>query len=270
MSEIIEIKKQNMARKEARRRRRRRKNLGCISVMLIFVLVVVFWILSFTIFFKIENIIVEGDMPYPEEVILAQAESEICIGQNLLSRSSKKVTESLSGLPYIESATIKRKLPSTARIVIKRVTEAYCIVSEEGLYTVISDKGKIIEIDTFEVHEGVMQIKGIEVEGKAVGEHLESGKGTGYGSLTTITNAIAENNFENITLIDVTNPQELRVMYTDRIEIFLGTEENVDYKLKFAKTVIESNLTPDEVGIIDTSIDSKVIFRPTLKEELMK
>ena len=63
-----------------------------------------------------------------------------------------------------------------------------------------------------------------------------------------------------------------RVNYQNRIKILLGNIAQVDYKIKFAKRIIDKNIDKNEKGTVDlTSLqsNSKVYFYP-YKEHIKK
>ena len=73
------------------------------------IVLTIFLILSFTVFFKIDSISVEGDTRYNEENIVAS--SMIRIGDNFfLCNTSPGENEIWKKFPYIESVRIEKKL----------------------------------------------------------------------------------------------------------------------------------------------------------------
>ena len=65
---------------------------------------------------------------------------------------------------------------------------------------------------------------------------------------------------ERTTKIDVNNINDVKFWVEDRLEVWFGTFDNFDYKVKFVTSVIDSNLSKYEESILDFR-DSKLYVR---------
>jgi cell division protein FtsQ len=135
-----EIAERIRLRKLEARAKNRRMKFRFISIATLVVLALVFFILSFTSIFTVDSIEVKGNSHYTSEEIISMGHA--VPGKNLIYHSDKaSIKEYLELNPYIKSAEVKRKLPST--LVIK-VTEReqmmalaydddYLILDREGI-----------------------------------------------------------------------------------------------------------------------------------------
>ena len=95
-----------------RKRKRRRSRFGILFKLLCGVALVAALTFGATVFFQVETIAVTGNSRYTQEEIVAA--SGVQVGDNLFRMSKRQVSEQiLHQLPYVESVTILRGLPST-------------------------------------------------------------------------------------------------------------------------------------------------------------
>ena len=97
-------------RKKKRKKRTKIIFISALGVLLMLLLV----ILSVTVFFNAETIIVEGNTHYSVETLLEQG--GLKVGQNLFRLDKFEVIEKMEQLPYVKEVTIDRQLPSTLEI----------------------------------------------------------------------------------------------------------------------------------------------------------
>ncbi len=99
------------------KKQRRKKRAKVAFFGLLFVLfILTLTILSMTVFFNAETIIVEGNSRYSAAQILE--EGDLKVGQNLFRLDKFKVIERMKKLPYVKDVTIRRQLPSKLKITV--------------------------------------------------------------------------------------------------------------------------------------------------------
>lgn len=95
-----------------RKRKRRRSRFGVLFTLLCAVAVVAALTFGATVFFQVETIAVTGNSRYTQEEIIAA--SGVQVGDNLFRMNKKQISQQiLHQLPYVESVSILRGLPST-------------------------------------------------------------------------------------------------------------------------------------------------------------
>ena len=100
-----------MARNK-RKRRRRKGRFGLLFKALCFVALAGALVFGATVFFQVETVAVTGNARYKQEEIVAAA--DIQTGDNLYRLNKNEICRQvLQKLPYIESISIRRSLPST-------------------------------------------------------------------------------------------------------------------------------------------------------------
>ena len=95
-----------------RKRKRRRGRFGVLFKLLCVAALAAALTFGATVFFQVETIAVAGNSRYTQEEIIAV--SGVQVGDNLFRMSKKQISEQiLHQLPYVESVSILRGLPST-------------------------------------------------------------------------------------------------------------------------------------------------------------
>ena len=95
-----------------RKRKRRRSRLGVLFKLLCLAALVAALTFGATVFFQVETIAVTGNSRYTQDEIIAA--SGVQVGDNLFRMNKKQISqEILHQLPYVESVSILRGLPST-------------------------------------------------------------------------------------------------------------------------------------------------------------
>ena len=127
---------------EAEKKRRRQKRRLISSVVLAVVAIVCF-ILSFTPIFTVDSIEVKGNTHYSAEEIISMGHA--VPGKNLIYKADKAVIQKyLEQNPYIKSAEVQRKFPSTIVISVKERTPVMAIKYDDD-YLVLDREGILLQ-----------------------------------------------------------------------------------------------------------------------------
>ena len=76
----------------------------------------------------------------------------------------------------------------------------------------------------------------------------------GFKMLTYLVDAVEETGFENITLIDFSDPLNMMIVYDGRIMVELGSEAHLALKLQAVEKVALENLADDFEGTLDVTM----------------
>ena len=158
------------ARRNRRRRRRNRGRFGVLYKLLSILLIFAAILVGCIIFFRVNTMVVTGNSRYTQEEIIAAAGVEQ--GDNLFTLNKYQIANRiLTRLPYVDDVAISRKLPDT---LIFEVSESTGVawVESGGLYWLLDDKCKLLEVGDAALVEGRPQVLGLEPENPAVGSRL--------------------------------------------------------------------------------------------------
>lgn len=243
-----------------KKRRRRGRNL-LYYIMFTMIAVAVGLILSLTVFFKIETIEAEGLSRYtPEEVIRTTG---IQLEENLFRVDDRKVSQALvDTYPYIESVQLRRNLPSKLTLKITEAEPLGTFLQEDGSYVVVSGKGRVLELGSGTPPDGILVVNGVSIEGAQLCQDIPEENNESLGMLRYLVEAINTTGFERITRIDLSDRLNMYIVYEDRVKIELGSENQLEDKLDFAKYALDNNVREDFEGIMDATMAKKISILP--------
>ncbi len=215
--------------------------------MIAFIALIVFVVLSLTVLFNIETVIITGNSIYSAEEIVAA--SGLASGDNMIRKNMAKCEESItSQLIYIETATVKRSFPSSIKIIIKPCVETANFESEEGFF-VISKGGKILRF-TDEPDLKLLTFYGTHPkEEMAIGMQFESADNKKTENIFELIDKLNSSSMAGkVSSFDVTDRLNISCIYENRVTIEMGSVSELDYKFKAAENILTVKISPHTEG----------------------
>lgn len=216
------------------------------------VIAIISVVLSLTVFFKTEKIVVTGETRYSREEIIKL--SGIETGENIFlcdkAAASKKIVDAL---PYVEKANVDFVIPNAITIEIIEEVPSYAVGYSDGYY-IMGENGRILE-KTEENYDKLPIVQGTEITSNVVGEYAGFTNENVTSIMAELVRILDAYNFDNITVIDVTNTADIKFVYDDRITVVIGIPEEISYKVKTAQTIINEKLDPNNTGLIKGRLD---------------
>lgn len=239
----------NSKKKPLSKKQRKFKNVILAIGMALGVLVIGL-VLSLTVLFRCENIIVEGVTRYDQNDIISV--STLDYGKNIFLTNRALACDKIEAkYPYIEEAQIHLSIPNTLRISVTEATPEYYI--QDGTrYYIISKNSKLLE-EVIERDQNIPTIKGCKLKSPKVGEtvNVENSK------VITVLNEVAESMTANavtgIKEINLSDMSNIELNYEDRITIVIGMPDDIDYKIRTAMTIIYTKLSEADKGRLNCS-----------------
>ena len=245
-------------RRVQRNKRNRRKKLIFRSVAGAIFLVVGI-IVALSLFFNINKIVVSGDAVYSHETVVKA--SGVSEGDNLVFLSKSKLNEKLSSeLAYIGSVTVKRRLPSTLELVIKK-TDAKLGIAMNGYFTLLDENGKVLEKDLETVGENIILANLGEIESAELGETVVLKEEKVLTKLQQVLAECKKVGINDISLMDLSDIYNIKLVYQGRITLVLGEtdSENLNSKLALGKAALDKQNEENSLyrGTINLTVDGK-------------
>jgi len=242
-------------------RRRRRGSFPFLLRLLSFAVIVGAIVAAVTLFFRTEHIVVTGNRRYTAEEIIAATDIEP--GDNLyLMNKYAEAQKIFQSLPYVEEASINRKLPDTLRIEVRECTAAAAVEGEGGAW-LISEKGKLLE-QTERIPADCVRIAGAELVGPQPSRQADFGEAGAFrfGVLLTLLRTAEEKHMlAGLGTVQFADETALTFSYLDRFTVQMPWTADVAYKLESLATVVDY-LEANETGLIDLMTDGKASFIP--------
>ncbi len=224
-------------------------------------------VLAVTIFFRIENITVEGSQKYTAEQITSGM--SVKKGDNLYLFNKIELEKTLlRRYPYLETVQIRRRLPDTLAVTVTDC-EAIAAVPSGGGYFLVSGKGKVLE--QREDDGGYPLITGASLMGCDPGDSIDPAKDAYSDALITVLNTLeSAGMLDNIDFINMQSLTDVRIGIMNRFDIRVGTVDSLAYRLRFVMYVISERLSPSDVGRISWDAKGRLHFVPDTIENVRK
>lgn len=252
-------------RKARVRRLRRKRRFRLAVVVLAFILVITLItgpVLAFAVF-RVKDFRVEGESRYSEAQITEA--SGIEVGKSLVFVNCEKSGKSISTLlPYIEKATITKKLPGTVIIRIESIETLYALSDGKGVYTLASESLKVLESVTEIPEDAIVVLCSRPIasnEGQKLVYDGEDGEEI-TALLEEIISELNSNEFNNISVINLLDKDNIRVLYQNRLLMNLGDKSSLAAKINLGKRVIgdQDSVNAAQYGEINLTIAGKAYF----------
>lgn len=176
----IRKRKEERLQKKIRERNRIRNRLIAIVVVIGAI------VFSFSGFFTVTSIMVEGNSYFTAEEIIAMSHAEP--GHNIIYNADKSsIIDYLEANPYIKSAKVRRSLPGTLVIRVEEREQTAAIVYDED-YLIIDSEGVLLRKTRTEPK--ITIIEGIKVSKIKLGEKIEATDSRVLSNSLSILNAM--------------------------------------------------------------------------------
>lgn len=220
-----------------------------IYALIVLAILTVGIILSMTVLFKTENIIVNvpDNFYSAEDVINA---SGLRYQDNIFMAGKERAEKRLEEkFPYIKKAEVTAVIPDTIKIDITLSAPSFAVKTDKLTY-IANEDCKVLDVVATSDEAKVAVIEGVKVKDAKAGEMLEFESTIVYDSLAEMFNLAREKGYKEITRVDIesnssasgTQTLEIRYVYDDRIVVYLGIPENITYKMRTAQTIIDEKL----------------------------
>ena len=221
---------------------------------IILVVVLIGAVLSLTVLFKTENIVVSGTDVYSAKDIIDA--SGLILGDNIFTapkgRASDRIEKKFTD---IEEAKVTFSIPDTIKIHITMAKPAYVIEGTAGYY-LVSDMGKVLSVSATDDEAEVPLIEGVSAQSRVPGEYVEYQDDIATTSLQEMFRAFRELECEKITIVNVETTKggtlKFRYVYDDRIVVYLGTPDNLSYKIHAADTILKEKIDVNDSSVAGT------------------
>ncbi len=256
-----ERKKQEKEQLKAKRRRRH-GNYVIYYIMLAVVAFIIFAILSVTVLFNAEGIVVEGETVYSDEQIIEA--SGFKGDENLIRLSTLGVDKKiLKALVSLDSAEVKKEFfPPQIKIIVTPA-EPMANFYYAGKNYVISHEGRVMQIESSAAD--CMEVIGYQPgDNVVIGDYITAANPEHDELIKTINAKLEEKEIENITKLDISDALSIQMTYDDRVVITLGNVLQLDEKLTIVKELVSNPqyIGPADKVALNVSNPEKVVERP--------
>lgn len=188
-------------RKAERLEKKRRAKKRLIRTLTILAVVIGLIIFSFSSFFTITSIMVEGNNYFSTDEIIAMSHAEP--GANLIYRPGiGEIKSYLLKNPYINDVKVKRVFPSTLLIEVEEREQMAALVYDDD-YLIINEEGILLRKS--ETEPKITLVEGVKISKIKLGEKVESPDKRMLESTLSLINAMNKEDlyFKRIVMSDL-------------------------------------------------------------------
>lgn len=249
--------------------RKNRKRIRIIKIIIYIVLAIIILsaFLSFVFFtnvFSIKEIQVINNSKVDSETIIQK--SGIQTGKNLFLVSENGVRDNLKQIPFIESVTIKKKIPNKVEIDIKeRVANLLIKINED--YYAIDKNGMILEkVENLDNNSSIIIVLSNEPENITIGSFLNEKEIEKIAIVESILQVAESNDMSGlITQFDMINDQNIIIeIASESKRAYLGSfsdDINLNVKFFWLKTMLEQEKGKSGIIYLNGDLNkNKVVF----------
>ena len=258
-------RKRKTPEQQRRHANRRQRLFHAVGRVLFIGILLAAAILAMTIFFQVKTISVEGAVRYsPEEIV---AGMDVKQGDNLYLWNKVKVSDAmLERFPYLETVQIRRHLPDALVVTVTECTAAVAVPADGGYYY-LSEQGKVLEQNAAD--GGLPVVTGVTLAEATPGQMVRQAEDAYVDALLEILQTLdAGGMLDGLRFINLQDLTDIRIGYEGRFDIRIGPIDELAYRLRFAKTVIDERLSPSDIGRVYWDADSRLHFVPDTAENV--
>ena len=255
----------NTKKKPAKKKRKKISRAQKIARLFIIILICIGTVIFAMIspIFNIENIEVKGNSKIASQTIISL--SNIKEGSNIFRNSKKDIIKRVKENPYINNATVKRRLPGTLEITVEERIIAYQVKVIDS-YVYLDYQGYILEISP---EDGkVPRIIGLTTdidtllnEKRIMNDDINS-----FEALLKIMNAAKNSDiYKDIAIIRIENEKFILELNKDNKIVYLGDGTDLANKVAYLKAILENE--KGKKGKIFINGDLNSGFKPYFREE---
>lgn len=236
--------------------------------------VVLALLFGISVFFKVENFEISGNIKYEAWDI---AEASDILGDNLLTFSHAKAAGKIQTLlPYVKSVRIGIKLPDTVKIVIEETEVTYSVQASDDSWWLVSSVGKVVQKAESGSQDSHTKLLGIRILDPVAGQQavvletvLPQVDEQGNPIPVTYTDAQRLDTALNIVQfleqsgiigkaasIDVTQAADIQLWYGKQYLVKLGDSSQLSYKIGLLAAIVDQG-GKYENGILDITLKDK-------------
>ena len=263
---VIGMTNKNNTKKQAKKERKKKKLKKIIKLITLFLLIIGGFVFALVSpIFNIKEIQVSNNNQIATETIISL--SQLQLGQNLFRFNKNKIEKEIKTNPYIESVTIKRKIPSKIEISVKERNRNYNVEFLNG-YAYINNQGYILEISDQKLDLPTIQGISTDAEQIVEGNRLNTEDLEKIETVIQIMNICKNYELDQkVSAIDITNKNNYIIYMNEEKKIInLGDESNLSTKMLYVPTILKEN--EGKEGTIYVNGDINNNFKPRFKEKV--
>lgn len=219
-------------------------------------------VLGVAIFFRVNTVEVQGNKIYSQEQV-AEA-SGVEAGDNLLMINRAAVAGSIKArMPYVRDVSVSPVMPDTVVIRVAESELAALVRSEVGDQWYLNTEGRVLGSSLEGFRGQIVELSGFTIVAPKAGEPAVAteGRSDNMNAALMVLRAMEGSGIiGEMTALDAEKVYDMLLYCGKRLEIQLGSPEQLEYKIQYLQLVLEE-LEDYQTGIVDLTFDVKQVAR---------
>lgn len=243
-----------MARNRRYSRRRRRGRLSGLYRLFAVLAVLAAVAAACVIFFRVNRVTVTGNSRYTADEIIAV--TDIQTGDNLITLRKGLISSAIRmELPYVESVTVRRRLPDGVEITVEECAAAASVRGEDGKGWLISSRGKLLEPAAA---VGVVHVTGLTALDPYAGGSVtvDEGEGNTLTYVLELVSALEDREMlADCGMLDC-SPASYMTLHWSIYTLKLPRDGDYPYLLRLLENALQDERMPkDTPGTFDFTVE---------------
>ena len=204
--------------------------------------------------FRVKNVEIEGESIYDVESLCNAG--EFSTGDSLFLVNRRKVARNIvSNLAYVESVTVRKKLPCTLVLDIKSAYDSFAVDMGSYGYVIFSAGGKIVSAGRLALPEGCTRVIGLDAVNDGQGERICEEGSEKFKLFSDFISDCAGQGLIDFSEIDISDPYNITATYKGRVKLIFGSSARLAVKAAGAVEIIKRDyeLSENQYAEIDIS-----------------
>ncbi len=218
---------------------KKRRRYSFLLVFFVVVALIIAFVLSSGLFFKVREIRVEGAAVYDEQEVASL--SGIESGDNIFLINKSAAAKNILGkLPYADAVRISRDLPGTVVIHLTEAAPAG-MIENRGSYWLFDTQGNLLESVAVLTPPKLPVVRGVTLTAPLLGDELnfpDEDKPKSEPLLELLRALQAHELWDGVTELDVSQLSNLRFTYGE-YKVELGTPDMLEKKMQTMVLALE-------------------------------
>lgn len=215
----------------------------------------------------IENVEIKGQTIYTDEEIMQAA--GIVKGRKMFTLKEEIVrTDITTKLPYIKEVMLERKLPDTVILHVSATKDKY-VISSSGTWLTLDASGKVVDASRQTLESGVYRADGFDFQQFSVGDIYKPDESNErrFELLKKIVALLERGGVVDTAVIELKNTDDVRIIYNEKIAVYLGDCQNLEEKIPSASAIIATVAPKKLGGYIDLRYDPPAFKQGSMEIE---
>ena len=181
-------------------------------------------------------------------------------GKNIFLLNKENSINNIKTNPYIESVEIKRNFPSKVSVKVNEKKIGAFIKLNEG-YVNIDDEGKMVQIVSESLEGKVPILKNIPINKYTPNEYVYN-KVEQQEALKACLKLLDLKECHGVFKeLDISDPYNIKLTSSTEVEFNVGSKVNIDYKISYALSILNSNDIKNQKGYVKVLDDGTATFK---------